>query len=114
MLDRKLEPKLVALLGRRSQKQEEEEEKQEKTTTAVKIDIASKTKGEAKLVLQVCEWIGYSLLGMTGFFWLFWFNSPFFDYVEIPVIAGIVLVAASLIYDNKTTKKTKAQPVPSA
>jgi hypothetical protein len=88
------------------QRQEEEEKKeQEKQNIATGVALVSQTKSDAKLVLQVGEMVGYVLLGTTGFFWLFWFNSPYFEYIEIPVIAGIILIASSFIYNSKLNKK---------
>lgn len=107
MLGRKPEPKLVALLGhRRTQKQEEEhKEKEKEEKTAAEVDVINTKKSDTKLVLQIAELIGYSLLGVTGFSWLFWFNSPFFEFIEVPVIAGIILIATSILYDNKSKKR---------
>lgn len=106
MLGRNPEPKLVALLGHRhTQKQGAEEEQKQKEKTAVAVDVISTKKSDTKLFLQIGEFIGYSLLGVTGFSWLFWFNSPFFEFIEVPVIAGIILIATSILYDNKTRKK---------
>jgi hypothetical protein len=90
---------------KRQRQEEEEKREQEKQNVAPIVDLVTRNKSDAKLVLQVGEMIGYVLLGTTGFFWLFWFNSPYFEYIEIPVIAGIILIAASFIYDKKNRKK---------
>lgn len=91
---------------RRTQKQEEEhKEKEKEEKTAAEVDVINTKKSDTKLVLQIAELIGYSLLGVTGFSWLFWFNSPFFEFIEVPVIAGIILIATSILYDNKSKKR---------
>ncbi|MDH2900242.1 MAG: hypothetical protein PXY39_04665 [archaeon] len=104
MIGRNPEPKLVALLGHRRTQKQEEEHKEKEEKSAVAVDVISTKKSDTKLVLQIAELIGYSLLGVTGFSWLFWFNSPFFEFIEVPVIAGIILIATSILYDNKTKK----------
>jgi hypothetical protein len=91
----------------KQQKQEEEKNEQEKENTTPAVAVVAQARSGAKLFLQAGELIGYTLLGTTGFFWLFWFNSPYFEYIEIPVIAGIILIAASFIYDTKSKRKEK-------
>jgi hypothetical protein len=90
-------------------KQEQLKEEEKKTATEVKVNVVIPTtmKSDAKIVLQIGEAIGYILLGTTGFFWLFWFNSPYFEFIEVPVIAGIVLIAASFLYTNRINKKLR-------
>jgi hypothetical protein len=100
---------LPLLASSPSNRQREQEEDKKAIDEAIEninptITTVASSKTDAKLVLQAGEIIGYVLLGTTGFFWLFWFNSPFFEYIEIPVIAGIILIAASFIYDNKSKK----------